>query len=107
MPSSNYRTSALKFFSPKGVIGRKEYLLHCILLLLIALLAGELSESYFCTVIIFICYTLFIIQTIKRLHDLNLSAWWTLLVLVPIVNILVGAWVIFKKGNQGFNNYCA
>lgn len=93
------------FLSTKGRLGRRKYLLYCITLLSLALLVGSLSDKQIFTWVIFILYSLFIIQTIKRMHDINLSGWWTLLVLVPVVNILVGVWALVKKGTNGKNKY--
>jgi uncharacterized membrane protein YhaH (DUF805 family) len=64
-----------------------------------------ISENFVFTLIILVLYVGFLIQTIKRLHDINLSGWWVLLVLIPVVNILAGAWVLMKKGTEGKNNY--
>ncbi|MDB5255370.1 MAG: hypothetical protein JWM14_65 [Chitinophagaceae bacterium] len=93
------------FFSSNGRLGRIKYLAYCIQLLFLALLIGALGDKQVFTWAILILYILFIIQTIKRLHDLNLSGWWVLLVLVPIVNILVGVWALLKKGTIGKNKY--
>ena len=43
--------------------------------------------------------------TIKRWHDLGKSGWWTLVAIIPIVNIVVWFYLIFKNGDVGNNNY--
>lgn len=93
------------FFSSHGRLGRKNYLLYCIALLSFALLVGACSDKQIFTCVIAILYIFFIIQTIKRLHDLNFSGWWALLVLVPVVNLFAGAWTLVKKGTTGKNKY--
>jgi len=43
---------------------------------------------------------------IKRFHDLGKSGWFSLLLIVPLVNILVGIfWLGFVKGTDGPNEY--
>jgi len=93
------------FCSSTGRLGRKKYLLYCIFLLSLALIIGALSNKQAFTCIIFVLYILFIIQTIKRLHDINLNGWWALLVLIPVVNLIAGVWTLFKKGAKGENKY--
>jgi uncharacterized membrane protein YhaH (DUF805 family) len=41
----------------------------------------------------------------RRLHDVNKSGWWQLLVIVPVVGwIILLIWVI-KKGDEGENRF--
>ncbi|MBO6182203.1 MAG: DUF805 domain-containing protein, partial [Acidaminococcaceae bacterium] len=42
---------------------------------------------------------------IRRLHDLNRSGWWALIMLIPLVNLLFAVYVIFFKGTKGPNKY--
>jgi uncharacterized membrane protein YhaH (DUF805 family) len=42
---------------------------------------------------------------IRRLHDIDLSGWWALLGLVPIVNVLFGVFALVKPGTQGPNRF--
>lgn len=45
---------------------------------------------------------------IKRLHDMDKSGWFSLLMLIPVVNIAVGFfWLGFVKGTDGPNQYGA
>ena len=93
------------FLSPKGRLGRIKYLAYCILLLAAALFVGAISQQVIFTVGILFFYSLFLIQTIKRLHDINLNGWWVLLVFVPIINLIAGIWVLIKRGTKGANKY--
>ena len=43
--------------------------------------------------------------TIKRLHDLNMSGWWVLLFLVPLLNVLFGLYLLFAPGTDGPNRF--
>lgn len=42
---------------------------------------------------------------IKRLHDMNLSGWWLLLLFIPIVNGIFKMILLFKKGTHGKNRF--
>lgn len=42
---------------------------------------------------------------IRRLHDINVSGWWILLILVPLANIIGPLFLFFKKGTEGSNRY--
>ena len=43
---------------------------------------------------------------VRRLHDLNKSAWWVLLLFVPLANLLIFAWFCMR-GTAGENQYGA
>ena len=40
-----------------------------------------------------------------RLHDLNSSGWWLLLMFVPFVNIVLFLWLLFRRGDRKVNDY--
>lgn len=44
---------------------------------------------------------------IRRLHDLNYSGWWALLVFVPCVNFILGIYLTFFSGTVGENRFGA
>ena len=46
-----------------------------------------------------------IMMGVRRLHDLDLSGWWMLLLFVPLVNILFYIYILFFKGTEGPNQY--
>lgn len=46
-----------------------------------------------------------IVFTIRRLHDLNQSGWLSLLLLVPLVNVLFMLYVMIAPGTRGSNNF--
>jgi len=51
--------------------------------------------------------TIILVQVIKRLHDMEHSGWYALLLLVPIANIALGLFLTFKKGTVGPNSFGA
>jgi uncharacterized membrane protein YhaH (DUF805 family) len=42
---------------------------------------------------------------IRRLHDIDASGWYALLVLVPLVNVLLILFLLLKSGTQGTNRF--
>mgnify|MGYP003093466252 FL=1 len=113
------------FFSWEGRLNRNPYILRClalgliltvvyILLMVIAFTTaaaqvgngiptmGAFSATY-------ILYLPFIISgyllAIRRLHDLDLSAFFILLSFVPVVSFFFALYLIFKKGTEGPNAY--
>lgn len=43
--------------------------------------------------------------TVRRLHDINYSGWWYLLVVVPVVGFLVYLVLLFWRGTKGANRF--
>jgi len=46
-----------------------------------------------------------IMAGIRRLHDLNRSGWFMLIVLIPIVDVIFGLYMLFRRGTEGSNKY--
>lgn len=44
---------------------------------------------------------------IRRLHDLNKTGWFCLLMLIPFVNTIFSLYVLFAPGTVGYNQYGA
>ena len=73
-----------KLFSPSGRSGRLDFLLTWIVsIALVLILVG--------------IYTV-IVAYIRRWHDLGKSGWFTLLILVPIVNVVMFLYLLFAPG---------
>lgn len=43
--------------------------------------------------------------SVRRLHDLNRSGWWVILLFIPWVDLIAGLYVIFAPGTVGKNDY--
>ena len=46
-----------------------------------------------------------IILTVRRLHDLNFSGWFTLFMIIPYLNIVFSLFLLFAPGTKGENEY--
>ena len=47
----------------------------------------------------------YMIFSIKRLHDMNQSAWLSILNCIPLINLFFGLYLSFFSGTAGHNNY--
>lgn len=109
------------FYSRHGRIGRLRYLAYSIVLtaicyVLIAPIAiamvllepvmGEMVAIFLLLIIPIAFYAGFV-PTVRRLNDLNRSGWFSLLMLIPYLNVLFGLYLIFAPGDEGENDYGA
>jgi uncharacterized membrane protein YhaH (DUF805 family) len=45
------------------------------------------------------------ILTIRRFHDIDASGWWSLTLLVPLVNLITFLVLLFKRGDEATNRF--
>lgn len=100
------------FWSAKGRLRRKDYLIRATLLAIPYGIVLAISESsydegmvIFSAILGIACGIIIAIQAIKRLHDINMSGWWYLIFLIPYINLIFGLYVLFADGTKGPNNY--
>ena len=43
--------------------------------------------------------------TIRRLHDLDKSGWYALVLFVPVVQVVLVIWLLYKSGTQNQNKF--
>ena len=106
----NEQYQPVRIFAVSGRIGRARYIVYSIVLtLLIMAAAGALSAFLgpLGIVVLVLAYigvfVLMIMLTIQRSHDFNMTGWFSLLSLVPLVNLMF--W--FIPGTDGANRYGA
>ena len=69
-----------------------------------AYLLPALNNTF--SLLFFALYTYFaFVITIRRLHDVNLNGWWSLLGFVPLLNIFFYLYLLLKKGHPTSNVY--
>lgn len=94
----------LKLFSPQGRIGRLRYLAYytAAAFLLQLALVGLAGIGPFIALLGLIPYLWFSVVTgIKRCHDINISGWWSLTAIIPIIGLI---W-IFVPGSKNSNRF--
>lgn len=107
--------------SPKGRFGRLSYLawgmgIMAVASTLISMAMGFLGSASgtdpetFALLNVVMQIPLMIIGflfSIRRLHDIDLSGWWVLLGLVPLVNVFFWLYMLLKRGTDGPNRFGA
>ena len=102
----------------QGRLNRKPYILYSVgiwfLMLILNVVADVLGDSR-SSVALLVAFALYlavlalcvpsVMLTIRRWHDLGKSGWFSLLLLVPLVNFVVGLYLWVKKGDDGPNQY--
>ncbi|MCG6887570.1 MAG: DUF805 domain-containing protein [Proteobacteria bacterium] len=63
------------------------------------LMIGGLAIVYIAMVVISV------MLAVQRLHDLDKTGWLFLLMLIPIVNIILGLYLLFAAGSKGENRF--
>ena len=110
-------------FSFKGRIRRIEYLLSCMLGGVVAgiafwlgvgtaLIGVEQNSVGGFSLGVFLGFTALIggmwftlAQYVKRLHDVDKSGWFIILLLIPFVNFILGVYMLLADGTVGPNRY--
>jgi uncharacterized membrane protein YhaH (DUF805 family) len=109
--ASSEGTGELKLFSAKGRIGRLRYLAYAmgasiihgalIGVATIALMENTLAYMAFSVVALLAVLWFSVITGIKRCHDLDMTGWWTVTIIIPVIALL---W-IFVPGTKGANRF--
>gem|GEM_PF-2471221 len=100
------------FLTFKGRLGRLKYYLNSLLSFaatavtvgVVKAMGNELISFLAVPAIVYLAIGEFSVVA-RRFHDLNRSGWWSLLFFIPIVNLFVGLYLLFKKGTKGPNRF--
>lgn len=106
----------MAFFTAAGRLRRRTYFLRVIGLYVLGIAIYGLPELLYgantpeqAELLVLLGFMLVgylvIVQVLRRLHDLNISAWWALLALVPLVSYVLGAGLQFVQGSVGPNRF--
>lgn len=106
------------FFTSKGRLNRKSYIYRSIFLSLVLCVvqgvltfaANTIGALELLFAVVAFGFSLFgfvsnIMMGVRRLHDLDLSGWWMLLLCVPLINFFFAIYIYFFKGTEGPNQY--
>ncbi len=105
--SASFSSAAPRFFSLSDRIGRVRYFTYilggltgCVLLLILIYIVafllpaglGQLVSTISYIMVKSVIFPLIVfVMSIRRLHDFDLSGWWSLLVLIPLVPFVLVA----------------
>jgi len=67
--------------------------------------SGSMGVAVICYPLTILCIIILQIQIIKRLHDINLSGWYSLVLYIPFINLIFSLYLMFKRGDKGRNQY--
>ena len=92
-------------FTTEGRLNRWAYFKQSLKLFGLAII-GAITAQFLIGVpiLIAVCVGGYMLA-IRRLHDLNKSGWWTLIFLIPYVNLIFSLYVWFAPGTKGVNRY--
>lgn len=104
-----------KYADVKGRASRSEFWWFILFVVIVSMILGLVDTALFKPIAyqtgplsaIFSLIVLIptITVTARRLHDQNMSGWWQLLYLVPVVGFLVVLFFMIRKGTDGSNDY--
>lgn len=106
-----HNISSPGYFSISGRVGRLnhflKYLLPCIIICFIGGALVEISEvgAIIAILLFILAFVIGLVGNIKRIHDLNLSAWYILLNAIPLIGTIAGLAWIFLPGSKTENKY--
>src|SRR5690348_2945671 len=116
-PMAGEQTADIRFFDLQSRIGRLRYLAYGLGLTLLAIVPAALCVFILVTAptIGWPLFAIFEIAVwvmsvgfmVRRLHDMDKSGWWSLLILVPLVNLIFWLFLIFAPGTIGENRFGA
>ncbi|WP_196607176.1 DUF805 domain-containing protein [Pectinatus frisingensis] len=105
------------YFSTHGRLNRKPYLIRRLKLfigpvVLLSIIANvskinilyEIFETLFLILIMLLFVSTFMLS-VRRLHDLNHSGWFTVFMVIPILSLIINVYMLFFSGTNGANDY--
>lgn len=109
-------------FSIEGRIGRLRYIVYSFVVQMIVIVLAGIAAALLIPamggrdaapgviwplmVLIYVpIFAALLVMARRRLHDLNLSGWMVLLMLVPLVNAILGLVLMFWPGTRGGNRF--
>ena len=106
-----------EFFKNEGRLNRLPYFIRVAILgglqrLLFKVLSNNnLALGFLFRGLLFVILvaviTVVLLQVIKRLHDMDHSGWYSLLLLIPLVNLALVIFLTFRRGTVGANSFGA
>ena len=113
MPDNDIKGMFLRY---DNRLNRKRYILRSItvavavivIAIILSVIAEKLGSGAIAALGILICALPIIpafMLSIRRLHDLNRPSWWCIGFFIPMVNFVLGIYLLFFRGTKGPNQY--
>lgn len=95
-----------------GRLNRQPYIIASIIVNVISAVIGyfvkdssSLLLNVFAWIVGFLLCIFSLSLLVRRLHDLNKSGWFALVMLIPIVDVLFWLYTLIARGTEGSNKY--
>lgn len=99
-------------FSYHDRLNRKPYIFGCLAAGMVETAASAMLDAIWFPVNLIVAFPVLILcvvacacLTIRRFHDLNRSGWLYFLTFIPLLNIILGFYLVFVRGTCGMNRY--
>jgi uncharacterized membrane protein YhaH (DUF805 family) len=106
----------MAFFTAAGRLRRRDYFFRVLALYALAVLVYALPGLLYAVQVpssvallalggFLVIFYLILVQALLRLHDLGLSSWWSLVMLLPVVSYILGGGLQLVQGTIGPNRF--
>jgi uncharacterized membrane protein YhaH (DUF805 family) len=105
------KTCLSKYATFQGRASRSEYWFFTLFIFIISMIASVIAGaslgvlSVLPMVLMIGLFVPSIAVSVHRLHDLDKSGWWFLIILIPLIGGLVLLWWSCKRGTEGQNMF--
>lgn len=93
------------FINPQGRASRSEFWWFVLFTFICNFVLGVLSIGSLSILFSIVVFLPSLMVTIRRHHDGNRSGWWTLLIFIPLIGLLVHIFWFVQPGTDGPNEY--
>ena len=94
-----------KFIDFSGRAPRSEYWWFMLFSVLLNIVVSLIGVDLIAVIVSLALLIPSLAVTIRRWHDIGKSGWWTLLLLIPLVNLILILVFFTRKGDDGANDY--
>lgn len=98
------RVNRMRFFTYLSLVNLVGMFVSLVVMGILSVISPALGvAAYFLIVLALMVYSFS--PYIRRLHDFGMSGWWTLMMFVPLANIVFILMMLFRRGDSGANAY--
>ena len=93
-----------KYADFSGRARRKEYWMYCLVYFVLSFIAGIVHQNLGMVLALALLAPSLAVA-VRRMHDIGKSAWWLLVLLIPIIGWLYFLYLMTKDSTPGGNQY--
>lgn len=99
------RLAMSRYTDFSGRSGKVEYTVFVLFVFLLSLALSLVFRDWLASLIMLVFLLPNIAVGVRRLHDIDRSGWWYLLVLVPVLGLIMIIALMFVEGTPGTNRF--